>query len=91
MILSENRVPLFGIMLEVSATNDQPSIRNDRHGSSRVGGWAQPDVHRGEQLERFCTTMRHWHGAILTKGTSLERIAAESLTRSVSDFVHRDI
>src|SRR5262245_2691881 len=59
-----------------------------RHGSSRVGV-ALSRMHRGERLgERFCITMRHRHDALLTSGTSLERIAAESLTRSVSDFVH---
>src|SRR5215208_34677 len=38
-----------------------------------------------------CTTMRRQSGSFLTDRTSLERIAAESLTRPVSEFVHPDI
>jgi hypothetical protein len=40
---------------------------------------------------RFCTTMRQRTDAGLTSGTSLERIAAESLTPAFSDFVHCQI
>src|SRR5215510_3066365 len=39
----------------------------------------------------FCTTMRRRGGSVLRDRTSLERIAAESLTRPVSEFVHPDI
>src|SRR5262245_51113122 len=35
-----------------------------------------------------CTTMRRGESLWLSCGTSLERIAAESLTRLQSDFVH---
>src|SRR5437016_1797646 len=35
--------------------------------------------------------MRRRRGAVLTSGTSLERIAAESLTRPFSDSVHGDM
>src|SRR5262245_16737127 len=38
-----------------------------------------------------CTTMRCWKGLCLSCGTSLERIAPESLTRSLSEFVHGHI
>jgi hypothetical protein len=36
----------------------------------------------------FCTTMQRRKSLWLSCGTSLERIAAESLTRPQSDFVH---
>src|SRR6187401_3561264 len=39
----------------------------------------------------FCTTMRRGKSLWLSCGTSLERIAAESLTRAEFDFVHGHI
>src|SRR5215813_7355046 len=39
----------------------------------------------------FCTTMRRRKSLWLSCGTSLERIAAESLTRLQFDFVHGHI
>jgi hypothetical protein len=36
----------------------------------------------------FCTTMRRLKGLFLSCGTSLERIAPESLTQALFDFVH---
>src|SRR5579862_885874 len=42
-------------------------------------------------IRPFCTTMRRGERARLSPGTSLERIASESLTRSQSEFVHGDM
>src|SRR5271170_3195851 len=39
----------------------------------------------------FCTTTRRWKDLCLSCGTSLERIAAESATRHLFEFVHCDI
>jgi len=45
----------------------------------------------GSATKAYCITMRRRTGPRLKFGTSLERIAPESLTREVYDFVHGDI
>src|SRR5579863_102950 len=56
----------------------------------RAPGWPANEAGQGEDA-CLCITTRRSKDLCLRCGTSLERIAAESLTRVVFDFVHRDI
>src|SRR5581483_6458610 len=56
------------------------------------------DRHQGPELRQklrqggcICITTTRWKVLCLRCGTSLERIAAESATLALFDFVHRDI
>ena len=60
-----------------------------------VGGRRERNRHQRPGIDAastpFCITTLRWKALCLTCGTSLERIAAESATPSVFNFVHRDI
>ncbi len=64
-----------------------------------IGGRRERNRHQGpgigarlaQQAAAFCITTRRWKGLCLRCGTSLEQIAAESATRRLFEFVHRDI
>src|SRR6185437_5044251 len=70
-----------------TAVTPAPRARADRLGwGENEMGITRPDWRRAS-----CITMRRQKRPQLSFGTSLERIAPESLTRGLYDFVHGDI